>query len=451
MRQRFVVTANGLVQAQSQPPVRDQDELLEGASIPTLRQESDLCPYKPNCDVVVNAVAYAPAGASVPRVRVRVLIESALPERDREPDAPETVRGGAEPGAQLNGNADGMTAPQRTLLDKTLVVTGERQIVERSLIGRSGAALLRIATLGTVRIPGWYVTSPQPFAALPMRYEYAYGGENRLEAKPGDRQEQIRRIGAQHCLTADQVKQHPEAALQDSVVPLAHSVCEQNPAGRGFATSWYLRHAGVRDMPAPRIEYPAEPFTAHAFALAGRGDAPVRPAGFGLLGRAWQARQTLLGAIAEKDHWDDSEFPALSAEFDHRYWNGAPADQQCAHLRGDEVITLVNLAPPGAAGTSTSAQADTVQRFALPGHAVYLALGDAEGRIGIKRCVLDTLYIDPESATVDLVWRATLSAEAAIANIELRVAEADEERAALDNLLALQAHASRDDLLPPAG
>jgi hypothetical protein len=65
------------------------------------------------------------------------------------------------------------------------------------------------------------------------------------------------------------------------------------------------------------------------------------------------------------------------------------------------------------------------------------------GLAALRRCALDTLYIDPEAATVDLVWRATLRAEAAISDTELRIAVDGEASTALTNLPALQAQAER--------
>jgi hypothetical protein len=450
VRQRFLLTPGGLVPAELQAPVRDTDEAFEDDCVHTIRQESDLSPYKPKCDVVVNAVAYAPTGTPSRRVQVRVLVESAEPQRNADATHNASGRGGQgeTPAGRLSGHGGDTPGQHRRLIDKTLVVTGERQIVKRSLVARGVASVLRLATLGIVQLPTWKVTSPKPFFSLPLRYEYAYGGENRVEVKPGNRNRQARSVGADNCLTPDQVQRHPAAAIEGAAVPLAHSICEQNPVGQGFATTWYLQHGGVKVMQAPRIEYPDEPFDTQAFALAVRSRLQPRPAGFGILGRAWQPRRSLLGPIAEKNQWEDSEFPTLPAEFDHRYWNSAPADQQCAHLRGDEFITLVNLTPAGASQANRHANADTVQRFQLPGQAIYLALGDANGRVGAKTCALDTVYVDPEAATVDLVWRGTLSVDAAITHCELRVAEPGEDRATLTDLLDLQEQSSTADLLP---
>lgn len=62
------------------------------------------------------------------------------------------------------------------ILSKTLLVTGPREWRRRS-------ALLRALTLFV--LPVWKLGTPQAITTLPLRYEYAYGGENKiLETEP---------------------------------------------------------------------------------------------------------------------------------------------------------------------------------------------------------------------------------------------------------------------------
>jgi hypothetical protein len=198
--------------------------------------------------------------------------------------------------------------------------------------------------------------------------------------------------------------------------------------GCGYATGWYLRGSGVASLVAPRTEHPDQPFDDHAFLMAVGDATRMRPAGLGVVGRAWQPRRGLVGVIAEKDDWAEDEVPSLPAEFDHRYWNHAPYDQQCAHLRGDEIITLTNLSPAGAPRVMTGPTGATVQRFQLPGLAFYLALSDAHGRVADKPCALDTVSIDPEASTVDVVWRSAISADVGPVRARLCVARAGDTR-----------------------
>lgn len=114
-------------------------KLLEGGGVPRLvledcylgkpllssiRAESDLAPFKPRCDILVNATAFAPGGMAKARWPVRL---------------------------RVSQPSDGTV-----LLDKTLSVCGPRWF-ERTA-------------------EGWLLSEPEPAHAVPIRWEHAYGG-----------------------------------------------------------------------------------------------------------------------------------------------------------------------------------------------------------------------------------------------------------------------------------
>jgi hypothetical protein len=441
MRQTFRIDAAGLVSHDLQRPIRDTDAYFDDDPMQSVRQEADLCPFKPFSDVIVNAVAHAPSGIPARRFQVGLRVESNQPTHA----APVAVRRDEAPGASGQHTVDSPRLVR--LIDKLLVVTGERHVVRRSLPVRWCAWVLGAATLGLVRLPPWRVTRPEPFTSLPLRWESAYGGEHRIEEQLGKREKQVRQVGAKYCLSAEQAAQHPSVA-EGKAAPVAHIVHEQNPLGVGFATQWYLTSSGASDLSAPRVEYPDRPFTSQLFWNTARGKDRPSPAGLGAVGRAWLPRRALIGEMDADAHWDDDAIPSLPPEFDHRYWNCAPVDQQCPHLRGGEFFTLVNLVAPSGPASETKAVADNVLRFQLPEAAPFLAIGDTGGRIGVKPCLLDTVYIDPEAGIVELVWRATIPAEALPAEVELRYAGSAEDRAQLAafSLLDEACRASVDEM-----
>jgi hypothetical protein len=53
--------------ADRQQPLCEADQFLGATNRSVVRQESDLCHYKPRCDVIVNAVAHAPRGRPAQR------------------------------------------------------------------------------------------------------------------------------------------------------------------------------------------------------------------------------------------------------------------------------------------------------------------------------------------------------------------------------------------------
>jgi hypothetical protein len=138
------------------------------------------------------------------------------------------------------------------------------------------------------------LSAPQPFIKIPIVYERAFGG-------------------------VDHKSEHPEVDWE-----------WHNPVGTGFAVS----ESNIAGMLAPNIEYPDTLITSW-------NDKPP-PAGFGPVGSSWQPRASFSGTYG--DEWSKSRQPLLPDDFDDRFFQCAPADQQAAQfLRGGEAVALLNL------------------------------------------------------------------------------------------------------------
>lgn len=136
--------------------------------------------------------------------------------------------------------------------------------------------------------------------------------------------------------------------------------------------------------------------------------APLRPAGFGPIARAWPARKRLLGATPRKAL--EGAIAEIPDGFDWSYFQAAPPDQRMMFLRGDEWIVLEGLSParphiatrlPGARGVS---RIFGLSPFGVPeGHPLDL--------------VADTLRIDGDEQRCTLVCRRSfpVAGEAALA------------------------------------
>ncbi|NPC86446.1 DUF2169 domain-containing protein, partial [Pyxidicoccus fallax] len=191
-------------------------------------------------------------------------------------------------------------------------------------------------------------TAPQPFATLPVIYERAFGGADTRAADPAE-----------------------------------HRIHVSNPVGTGFAT----RAAHAEDMPLPNIEDPRQPIRSWK-------DRPA-PAGFGAIASYWAPRLGLGGTFDA--HWRKTRHPLLPEDFDERFHQCAPADQQTpGFLVGGEAIELVNLSRW------------SHLRFTLP--KVWLTFRTYFGRESVEhRARLHTVIIEPEVPQVLLVWHTSLS------------------------------------------
>ena len=269
---------------------------------------------------------------------------------------------------------------KKTLIDKTLQVCGERAFRKKAALTRLAQGCARIATVGLLRPNPWQLSAPEAFLQLPLHYSYAYGGQCRIEA--------------------------------DDCNAAAHDSCQANPLGRGFARHWYLDAKQFNEVPAPRITHPSLPCTATQFWQGAGGKDLPAPAGLAVIGRGWLPRRTLAGHIEEKEKWGADEVPALPEDFDFAYWNSTPPDQQCPHLAGREQFTLTNLCRHNHPSARIDQRGNTVLRFALPQQVLCLLLADKNDQLLVWRLAIDTVLIDPEAATMELVWRAIVPADA---------------------------------------
>ena len=148
-------------------------------------------------------------------------------------------------------------------------------------------------------LAGITLSAPQAFTKMPITYERAFGGTD---------------------LLSDDPKHHAWEA--------------HNPVGCGFVT----KGSHLAGKTAPNIEDPQ--------ALISDWKQRPRPAGFGPIAGHWSPRVELAGTYDE--HWEETRQPLLAEDFDERYHQCAPEDQQVAgYLKGGEQVDLFNLTPNG--------------------------------------------------------------------------------------------------------
>jgi hypothetical protein len=228
--------------ASEQIPVAFGDEFYNEKDGGSVKFESDVAPFKPRTDIVLVGRACAPKGAPVRALEVLLRVGR--------------VR-------------------------KIISVYGDRQ----------WQCLSRL-------LPD-SISEPQPFSAMDLVYERAFGG---IDMEGG-------------------------------------SFCEQNLIGCGFFSK---RSTKVLDgAPLPNLEDPNN-------LIRTWKDHP-KPVGFGFYGRAWMPRRSFLGTYDDK--WRKERSPNTPEDFRFEYYNGAHPDLQVdGFLKGDEDVELMNLTPEGKVG-----------------------------------------------------------------------------------------------------
>ncbi len=160
---------------------------------------------------------------------------------------------------------------------------------------------------------------------------------------------------------------------------------------------WHLQnHAGIGYYPSadPKaLDGKPLPHTEEIGRTISTTNGNYKPMAFGPVGRSWQPRIKWAGTYDEK--WLAETSPFLPADFDDRYFQAAPGDQQTEYLRGGEEVVLLNLTAEGRTA------------FRMPGNLslpILFALKNGEGKE--VQAVVDTVAFEPDQKRFSLVWRA---------------------------------------------
>ncbi|WP_431262312.1 DUF2169 family type VI secretion system accessory protein [Roseateles chitinivorans] len=192
---------------------------------------------------------------------------------------------------------------------------------------------------------GWKSTEPEPFVTQPISYDHAFGG---TEIDPSD--------------------------------PTSLSIFRRNPSGTG--------HGRI----AERLAGAALPTTEEIGHPVSNPHGDYAPMAFGPLGRHWLPRCGFAGTYDAR--WMAEKRPWLPDDFDPRYDQAAPPDQQMPYPVGGETIVLANLASRPRIEARLPRD-EVVVRF-LRHRAPVL---EVPAR-------LDTVFIAPDEDRLCLTWRA---------------------------------------------
>ena len=195
-------------------------------------------------------------------------------------------------------------------------------------------------------LSGISASAPQHFTSMPVSYDLAFGGADRY---------------------SDDESEH------DAYLP--------NPAGRGWHK--HLKNAWVDGTPLPNTEEIGKPL-----------GSPVdkhRAMALGPLGRGWPQRARYAGTYDEQ--WLAEVFPFLPKDFDERYYQAAPEDQQMPVPNGPVEVVLSGFT------------ADGVRRFVLPHFEAPVHVFAKKGEREDLTATLDTIVFEPDHERFTMSWR----------------------------------------------
>jgi hypothetical protein len=242
----------------------------------------------------------------------------------------------------------------RTKVTTDIIVNGSAYAPRGHAVGEIDVAMKVGRISKSLRIVGdrvwksgplgpWRSTPAVPFVTMSIIYERAFGGVDR----------------------------HSRVPAWDT----------RNPVGTGFAA----RRGHLMGRSAPNIYSIQDGIGLHR---------QPEPAGFGAIASEWSPRRELAGTYDNK--WEAERAPLLPDDFDDRFYQCAPEDQQAAEfLKGGEHVELRNLTPNG------------YLSFQLP--RVLLGFQSDFGLEQVDhRCNLHTVVLEPNFPRVLMVWHSAL-------------------------------------------
>jgi hypothetical protein len=196
----------------------------------------------------------------------------------------------------------------------------------------------------------WTTPTPvEPFTKLPISYDRAYGGTDKSEKNP------------------------------EKVKTYVH-----NPVGVGYYPLTCSKKLVGKPLPN----------TCEIGRIATNRKGKYRPMSFSATSRNFKSRLPFVGTYDKK--WLEERVPYFPDDFDYRYFQCAPPDQQMPHPKGGEQIGLENLTPDG------------LRRFRLPTMPMPILFIPHRGEVQQRDAVIDTVLIEPDKNRFMLTWRTSL-------------------------------------------
>jgi hypothetical protein len=247
-------------------------------------------------------------------------------------------------------------APRKPFCDVLLVgsahAPGGREVTHMRVGLRVGPVTKTCEVVGDrvwqTGLRGISASAPRPFSQLPISYDVAFGGSDR---------------------TSEDETEH------DAYLP--------NPVGRGWHKD--LKESRLDGTPLPTTEQPGEPVSSPT--------GKYKPMAFGPVGRGWPERARYAGTYDQR--WLDDVFPFLPPDFDERYYQAAPADQQLPLPKEPVEVALSGFT------------SDSVRQFMLPHFDAPVFVFPKRGQLEEYTATMDTIVIEPDQERVTMSWRAS--------------------------------------------
>lgn len=383
---------NGLLYpCQNQDPLCMEDVIVDKKDLMSgVIEESDLCHYKPNCDVLVIGSAYTPSNKSTAK-SFECNLTLQTPDKWLF-DVPVPANKYLFANTHIKQTKGGKLVKGKELINKTLCILAPRTaFLEGKTLGGELNYSIKVGKLPKI-------TSLHPHTSF-GGYFYLEENNPKLKKLPKD----------SHI--------HPPieaGTLNSTHNSLAYfSQNNHNPYGVGYLTADHINTNSADSIVLPVVHYSNHILTTDHLAQMSQDKLPnhvydALTASFGVRAKTHPQRHQYLGEI-DADYLQNKT--PTPKNFNFAIWNCAYPDQQVTQLVGNEWITLTNLSSLDTKACHLDKNGNTVLRLYLPELLAYLATTSHEDGLDASEVPmkLDTVIIRPDEQKVHLVWRGIIA------------------------------------------
>ncbi|CAN98314.1 hypothetical protein sce8144 [Sorangium cellulosum So ce56] len=239
---------------------------------------------------------------------------------------------------------------------------------------------------------------PEPVTRVPLRYDRAYGGQDRAAtARYGNPFDGLRPFLSRELASL-------EANPYDY---------PRNPAGRGYLIE--PTPAAIERLELPNLEDPLDPLTPERLVCGHVEHWPSMPLPQAMdwVGLGWFPRLAYFGVVPEHKPFaglvaeaargyapaDILQEKPIAEKFDFRCASGASLGLQLPYLTGGEQVELINLHPRRPR-----------LMFRLPAERPKIWTDGRKGKLNETNPVIHTVLIEPDEGRVSVLWRGSAPA-----------------------------------------
>lgn len=416
-RQTYTWDETGLlVLAEEQDSLCMMDQLVDPSDFMSgVIEESDLCHYKPKCDVLIKGHAYPPNYRKNKHhftAQIKLKTPDKIVYAEQQTQAKyafvkeQSNKSRASKGTFIKGGI---------LVDKALTILSPRYAVHQG-----------ISLTGNIH---YSIQQKDMSNRVNLNPSSSFGGYCFIE----ESNPVIQDINESQLIPDED---REAIQLKQANGRIAYFAQDgYNPSGSGSYPNIYHQAIKPKSLALPQVHSPEHKLTGrHIEQMANDQLDPLIHQklvnGFGIRSKSHPDRLRYAGTL-DQNYIDSGK--SLPEDFDFAIWNSSYPDQQVDEIKGDEWIILTNLCNTDTKAATINEDGDTVLKLYLSEMLTYLVIVPVDGEEVVKspQIKIDTVVISPDEQKVNIVWRSIIKDKDAPQHLMLEMLNQEEKEVIL--------------------